>query len=64
MWQSYGGSSPYERLLIGRSSNPLASGTGLAIAVILILSGRKDFLPVEPQSDLSFLFLLGAPRSA
>jgi hypothetical protein len=23
---------------------------------------RKDFLPVEPQSALSFLFLLGAPR--
>jgi len=29
-------------------------------------SGRKDFLPVEPppQADLSFLFLLGAPRFA
>ena len=26
--------------------------------------GRKDFLPVEPQSGLSFLFLLGAPRFA
>jgi hypothetical protein len=28
--------------------------------------GRKDFLPVEPppQADLSFLFLLGAPRFA
>jgi len=25
---------------------------------------RKDFLPVEPQSDLAFLFLLGAPRFA
>jgi hypothetical protein len=27
---------------------------------------RKDFLPVEPppQADLSFLFLLGAPRFA
>jgi hypothetical protein len=27
-------------------------------------SGRKDFLPVEPQIGLSFLFLLGAPRFA
>jgi hypothetical protein len=27
-------------------------------------SGRKDFLPVEPLSGLSFLFLLGAPRFA
>src|SRR5258708_11381165 len=26
------------------------------------IRGRKDFLPVEPQSGLSFLFLLGAPR--
>ena len=26
--------------------------------------GRKDFLPVEPQSGLSFLFRLGAPRFA
>jgi hypothetical protein len=26
--------------------------------------GRKDFLSVEPQSGLSFLFLLGAPRFA
>jgi hypothetical protein len=26
--------------------------------------GRKDFLPVEPQSGLSFLFLLGKPRFA
>jgi hypothetical protein len=28
--------------------------------------GREDFLPVEPppQADLSFLFLLGAPRFA
>jgi phospholipase/lecithinase/hemolysin len=28
--------------------------------------GKKDFLPVEPppQADLSFLFLLGAPRFA
>jgi hypothetical protein len=42
----------------------LASDTALAIAVILILFGRKDFLPVEPQSGLSFLFLLGAPRFA
>jgi hypothetical protein len=24
--------------------------------------GRKDFLPVEPQGGLSFLFLLGEPR--
>jgi hypothetical protein len=50
MWHSYGGSSPHERLLAGRSSNPLASDTGLAIAVILILFGRKDFLPVEPKA--------------
>jgi hypothetical protein len=27
-------------------------------------SGRKDFLPVEPQGGLSFLFLLSAPRFA
>jgi hypothetical protein len=27
-------------------------------------AGRKAFLPVEPQSVLSFLFLLGAPRFA
>ena len=27
-------------------------------------SGRKDFLPVEPQGGLSFLFLLGEPRFA
>src|ERR1700719_2632551 len=26
-------------------------------------SGRKDFLPVEPQGGLSFLFLLSAPGS-
>jgi hypothetical protein len=28
--------------------------------------GRKEFLPVEPppRADLSFLFLLGAPRFA
>jgi len=29
-----------------------------------LFSGRKDFLPVEVQSGLSFLFLLGAPRFA
>ena len=28
------------------------------------LRGRKDFLPVEPQSCLSFLILLGEPRFA
>jgi hypothetical protein len=27
-----------------------------------ISAGRKDFLPVEPQSGLSFLFLLGTPK--
>jgi hypothetical protein len=26
--------------------------------------GRKDFLPVEPQGGLSFLFLLSEPRFA
>jgi hypothetical protein len=32
----------------------------------VLSAGRKDFLPVEPppQADLSFLFLLGAPRFA
>jgi hypothetical protein len=30
----------------------------------MLSAGRKDFLPVEPQSALSFLFLLGAPRFA
>jgi hypothetical protein len=37
--------------------------SGIAPPAILGL-GRKDFLPVEPQSGLSFLFLLGAPRFA
>jgi hypothetical protein len=27
-------------------------------------SGRKDFLPVEPQDGLSFLILLSDPRFA
>jgi hypothetical protein len=33
---------------------------------VSVVFGRKDFLPVEPppQADLSFLFLLGAPRFA
>jgi hypothetical protein len=35
-----------------------------ASATFLSFSGRKDFLPVEPQSGVSFLILLGAPRFA
>jgi hypothetical protein len=34
-------------------------GTGSFSSLRNSLSGRKDFLPVEPQSGLSFLFLLG-----
>jgi hypothetical protein len=33
-------------------------------AVLKAQSGRKDFLPVEAQGSLSFLFRLSEPRFA
>src|SRR5260370_29859522 len=39
--------------------------TGLPFLLFVLkhsAGGRKDFLPVEPQSCLSFLFLLGTPK--
>jgi hypothetical protein len=48
--------------------HPQAGLNGLKIpfreVAPICFAGRKDFLPVEPQSGLSFLFLLGAPRFA
>ncbi len=36
----------------------------LSVLYVTCSPGEKLFLPVEPQSGLSFLFLLGAPRFA
>jgi hypothetical protein len=63
------GSAVIERLrqpktpLTPLTYQPHQTATRLSTA-LLIVSRRKDFLPVEPQSGLSFLFLLGAPRFA